>query len=130
MSVIIVVVHAVVWTTLGGGLYLLWMNGHETSPLATFARTYNTSRIVGALQDLWMIIGIAVIILILLSMLVPLLEINASIPTSCITPSLQGSAARTMGDSTAMICAPTPQDNPPNEQHAGPDYLLRETSPV
>lgn len=129
MPVIIFVVQAAVWTTLGCGLYLLWMNGRETSSLATFSRAYNLSRVMGALRDLWSIIGLALILLLLLAVIIPLLEIDATIPTSCITPPAQGSVVTTLSDSTAMICAQTPSATPSDEQHTGPDYSFLAISP-
>ena len=129
MPVIMVVVQAAVWTTLGCGLYLLWMNGRETSSLATFSRAYNLNRVLGALRDLWAMIGLALILLLLLAVIIPLLEMNASIPTSCITLPPQGAAVSAVADSTAMICAQTPPTNPTDPPHSGPDYSSLGISP-
>ncbi len=129
MSVIIFVVHAAVWTTVGSGLYLLWMSGQETSPFASAARAYDLSRVMGALRDLWLIIGIALIILLVLATLIPLLETNAGVSTSCVTPSPQDSSVDPATDSTAMICAAAPQPTPTEDPHAGPDYSFFEIAP-
>ena len=121
MSVIILIVHAAIWTTLGCGLYLLWMNGKDTSSLASFARAYHLSQIVDALQGLWLIVGIGLIVLVLMSVLFPTLPANASAPPSCPTPSAQVAVANATATPTPTICAPTPTAIPTAEQHLGPD---------
>ncbi|MBI5030899.1 MAG: hypothetical protein HZB51_10260 [Chloroflexi bacterium] len=128
MSVIIVVIQAAVWITLGYGFYLLWMNGQKNSPLTPAARAHNLSRTLGALHDLWLIIGFGLVVLMLLAVLIPALESNASIPTSCVTSPSEDSAVQAIDDSTAMICAQTPPTSPPDEQHSNSDYLLLEIS--
>lgn len=121
MTVMTAFVQAFVWATIVGFLYISWVNSQVDSPFAVFEHSNNLRQVLRPLQNIWIVIGICLIIALVLPALPPLLQAESNVPTSCITVPPQVLATIQTDYPTAMVCSESAPTNLDGTTHVAND---------
>jgi len=123
VSVMNALVQSLVWATLAGFLYVLWINKHETSPMRVFEQTRHLRRVTTTLQTLWIVIGLGLILSVFLLSLPPLARAAGTATPPCATStSSHATASPYAYRSLYALCSPTtaaPFETYPARQDSG-----------
>lgn len=76
-------VQTLVWTTLAGFLYILWLNKQTTSPIHAFEQARHLRRVLSSLQTLWIVVGLSSMASVLLVSLPALPQAASAVTLRC-----------------------------------------------
>lgn len=76
-------VQTLVWTTIAGFLYILWLNKQTTSPIHAFERARHLRRVLSSLQTLWIVVGLSSMASLLLVSLPTLDQAAGAVTLQC-----------------------------------------------
>ncbi len=111
MNVTLMLLQALLWTTIGALLYIAWLQRQATSPLQSFTLSEYLTGILDSINVLWIIIGVSLIITFFIFLPRPA---NATVPTTC-NSSDQSVAVSNSSPAGTGACA-TPQPTPASSQ--------------
>lgn len=121
-------VQTLVWTTMAGFLYILWLDKQVTSPIHAFERSRHLRRVLNSLQTLWVIVSLSVIFSVLLVSLPPLAQAARPVAPLCSpATSLQATSLPYAYASISAVCRtiePVPTETYPATQDSGNGPLV------
>ncbi len=107
-----VVVQALVWTTLAGMMYAVWLHARAAANGEPFDLSHHWQPILRLLQALWVFLAIGLIISILLTSLPDLYQAAASAPATCAPSNTVVLTGASVENAPLLACAPNDSNNP------------------
>ncbi len=116
-------VQTLVWATMIGFVYLLWLNKQTTSPLRVFEQTRHLKRVLNSLQNIWIVVVLSVIVSAFLVSLPPLAQVaSRATPLCAVSTPLQTTVQSYAYRSFSAVCTtsePTPSRAYPASEDSG-----------
>ncbi len=106
-----VVVQALVWTTLAGMMYAVWLHIRADANGEPFDLSHHWQPVLRLLQALWVFLAIGLIISIFIAAIPGLFETAASASPTC-APSAAVLTVASVDNSTLLACGPHDNSTP------------------
>ncbi len=106
------VVQALVWTTLAGLMYAVWLHSRESNGRYNFGLSIQVKSIANLLQTMWMLLALSLIISLLLFSFQSRVQSASASDTGCVPTASTGLYSASENQSPNTICDSSASDAP------------------